>query len=244
MMRVMQYGEKHAILKALADSEASQPAARTSAMAAARQCVRAQLHVECPDLYVIHRCLETLYREMRDSAEAAEPVKAALDRAIADVKGCIDATAPKGGLYAWVAPKAKPLKALIQMAIAVLAVTRLGAYMWHGHAWWGPRFTSADDSLGLIGRALAAATVVELAYTLFTDGPDEVLDPLMLGISSFLIIELGRPGTHITWGTGLGLLLTAITLGLLFAVRQRFIADAERVPRFWPHRLLARLRSS
>ena len=238
----MQYEEKHAILKALAESETFLPAETTSAIAAARQCVRAQLHVESPDLYVIHRCLETLYREMRRSAEVAEPVKAALDRAIADVEGCIDATAPKGGrLYAWIAPKAKPLKALIQMAIAVLAVTRLGAYMWHGHHWWGPRFTSVDVSLELIGRALAAATVVELAYTLFTDGPDEVLDPLMLGISSFLIIELGR--AHITWGTGLALLLTAITLGLLFAIRQRFIEDTERVPRFWPHRLLAKLRS-
>lgn len=226
MMRVMQYEEKHAILKALAESETFLPAAYTSAIVAARQCVRAQLDVEYPDLYVIHRCLETLYREMRRSTEVAEPVKAALEGAIADVKGCINATAPKGGrLYAWVAPKAKPLKALIQMAIAVLAVARLGAYMWHGRAWWSPRFTSVDDSLGLIGRALAAATVVELAYTLFTDGPDEVLDPLMLGISAFLIIELGR--AHITWGTGLGLLLTAITLGLLFAVRQRFIDDIE-----------------
>ena len=150
MMRVMQYGEKHAILKALAESEIFLPAAHTSTIAAARQCVRAQLNAECPDLYVIHRCLETLYREMPHSAEVAEPVKAALDRAIADVKGCIDATAQKGDrLYAWIAPKAKPLKALIQMAIAVLAVTRLGAYMWHGHAWWDPRFTSVDDSLGL-----------------------------------------------------------------------------------------------
>lgn len=242
-MRVMQYEKKHKILKALAESETFLPAAHAPGSAAARQCVRAQLHVECPDLYVIHRCLETLYREMRRGAEVAEPAKDALDRAIADVKRCVDATAPKDDrLYAWIAPKAKPLKAVIQMAIAVLAVTRLGAYMWHGHAWWGPRFTSVDDSLGLIGRALAAATVVELAYTLFTDGPDEVLDPLMLGISSFLIIELGQ--THLTWGTGLGLLLTAITLGLLFAVRQRFIEDAERVPRFWLRRLLARLRSS
>lgn len=242
-MRAMQYEEKRAILKALAESETLLPAACTSAIAAARQCVRAQLRVECPDLYVIHRCLETLHREVYRSAEVAEPGKTALDKAIADVKGYIDATAPKGGrLYAWTAPKVKPLKALIQMAIAVLAVTRLCAYMWHGHNLWEPRFTSVDDSLGLIGRALAAATVVELAYTLFTDGPDEVLDPLMLGISSFLIIELGQK--HLTWGTGLGLLLTAITLGLLFAVRQRFIEDAEPAPRLWLHRLLGRLRSS
>jgi hypothetical protein len=94
--------------------------------------------------------------------------------------------------------------------------------------------------LGLIGAVLAAATVVELAYTLFTDGPDEALDPLMLGISAFLIIELGRPVTRLEWGTGSGLLLGAIALGLLFTIRQRFIENAKPVPPFWWRRLWAK----
>ena len=233
-MHAMQYEQKEAILEVLAESETFLPAAPSSIADAARGCVRVQLEAKCPDLYVVHRCLETLYREMRHDTKVENPIKTAFDRTLADVKSYMNATKPKGDhLYAWIAPKAKLLKAVVQMLIGVLAVTRLGSYMWHGHAWWGPRFTRADDSLALIGRALAAATVVELAYTLFTDGPDEVLDPLMLGISAFLIIELGKPGTRIAWGTGLGLLLTAITLGLLFAIRQRFIEDTERVPRFW-----------
>lgn len=233
-MHAMQYEQKKAIRKVLAESETFLPAAPSSIADAARDCVRVQLEAECPDLYIIHRCLETLHREMCDDTKVENPIKTAFDRTLADVKSDIKATKPKGDhLYAWIAPKAKLLKAVIQMLIGFLAVTRLASYMWHRHAWWGPRFTGADGSLALIGRALAAATVVELAYTLFTDGPDEVLDPLMLGISAFLIIELGSTGTHIAWGTGLGLLLTAVTLGLLFAVRQRFIENTERLPRFW-----------
>jgi hypothetical protein len=177
---------------------------------------------------------------LRHNAKVANPEKTAFDRTLADVKSYIIVTGPAGDhLYAGIAPKAKLFKAIVQMLIGVLAVTRLGTYMWHGHAWLSLRFTDANSSLALIGRALAAATVVELAYTFFTDGPDEVLDPLMLGISAFLIIELGKTETHIAWGTGLGLLLTAITLGLLFAVRQMFIGDTVPVPRFWWRRLLS-----
>jgi hypothetical protein len=240
-MHAMQHEQKEAIREVLTESETFLPAAHSLIADSARRCVRVQLEVESPDQSVVHRCLEILYHEMRHGTKVENPIKTAFDRTLADVKSCMNAAKPKGDhLYIWIAPKAKILKAVVQMLIGVLAVTRLGAYMWHGHAWWGPRFTRADDSLALIGRALAAATVVELAYTLFTDGPDEVLDPLMLGVSAFLIIELGKTGTQIAWGTGLGLLLSAITLGLLFAIRQRFIEDTERVPRFWWRRLLTK----
>jgi len=100
------------------------------------------------------------------------------------------------------------LKAAVQMLIGTLAVFLLGTQMWHGRTGWSPHFPPIDVGLELIGEALAAATVVELAYTLFADGPDEVLDPLMLGISAFLIIELGKSYTRITWATGFGLLLS------------------------------------
>ena len=126
------------------------------------------------------------------------------------------------------------------MFIGALAVILLGVKMWAGRVWWNPKFLGIENCLTLIGEALAAATVVELAYTLFTDGPDEVLDPLMLGISAFLIIELGKKTTHIEWGTGFGLLLSAIALGLLFAIRQRFIEDSKPVPSFWWRRLWAK----
>jgi hypothetical protein len=234
---------KATIREALQNSETvTLPSERELIADAARCCVRAQLGVNTPDLYVIHRCLRTLYRQIGYAAKVDNGKRMAVDRQLDSIKDCMRATGPKADrFYIWIAPKAKLLKAVIQMFIGGLAVARLGAYMWHRHSWhWNPLFTGADDSLALIGRALAAATVVELAYTLFTDGPDEVLDPLMLGISAFLIIELGKTGTHIAWGTGLGLLLTAITLALLFAIRQKFIESSDPVPPFWWRRLRAK----
>lgn len=167
---------------------------------AARCCVRAQLGVETPDSYVVHRSLRTLYRQMRGATPVGAEAKTAFDETLAMIKTCMNATGPKvDHVYAWIAPKARFLKAVIQMLIGALAVILLGAKMWDGRVWWSPMFPSAENGLALIGAALAAATVVELAYTLFTDGPDEALDPLMLGISAFLIIELGKPRTQIAW---------------------------------------------
>jgi hypothetical protein len=212
----------------------------------ARLCVRTQLSIETPetpDLYVIHRCLETLYRQMRHAAQIDNEAKLAFDRTLADIKHYVGVTGSTADwVYAWIAPKARLIKAVVQMFIGFLAVARLIAMMWNGNTWWAPDFPGAEQSLAFIGAALAAATVVELAYTLFTDGPDEVLDPLMLGISAFLIIELGKSHTQIVWGTGLGLLLSAITLGILFAIRQRFIEDTKPMPPFWWR--LRRARSS
>lgn len=237
-MHAMQQEQRDAILKVLVDSENFLPAAQSSIAYAARHCVRVQLSVEWPDQYIVHRCLETLYREMRHGVKGGDPITTEFARTLAVLKSFMNVTGPKGDhLYARIAPKAKLLKAVIQMYIGILAVIRLDAYMRHGRTWWNLHFADADHSLALIGRALAAATVVELAYTLFTDGPDEVLDPLMLGISAFLIIELGKTETSISWGTGLGLLLAAIALGILFAVRQRFIEETVRVPWFWWRRI-------
>jgi len=217
---------KIAVREALERSEAVPLPSITEA---ARLCVRAQLDAEAPDQYVVHRCLRTLYQQMRRTAHGGNETNVALDETLAIVKSCMNATAPKADhLYSWIAPKARLLKAAVQMLIGTFAVFLLGAKMWHGRSGWIPHFPGIDDGLELIGEALAAATVVELAYTLFTDGPDEVLDPLMLGITAFLIIELGKSYTRITWTTGIGLLLSAISLGLLFVIRQRFIEETGK----------------
>jgi hypothetical protein len=44
----------------------------------------------------------------------------------------------------------------------------------------------------IIVDALAAATVIQLAFTLFTLGPDEALDPVLLAIASALLLQLGN----------------------------------------------------
>ena len=58
----------------------------------------------------------------------------------------------------------------------------------HGFCYGIPQ---SYDVLNLTGDALAAAAAVELVYTLFTKGPDEALDPLMLGLSAAALLSLG-----------------------------------------------------
>jgi hypothetical protein len=53
-----------------------------------------------------------------------------------------------------------------------------------------------------IGFALAAAAVVELAYTLFTHGPDEALNPLILGVGAAILIQLNREPMDVNRAVG------------------------------------------
>jgi hypothetical protein len=70
-----------------------------------------------------------------------------------------------------------------------------------------------------IGVGLAVAAGVELAYTLFTDGPDEALDPLMLALSAALILQLGKVESF-KWTEALAAILYVVSLGILFRIRK------------------------
>ena len=84
----------------------------------------------------------------------------------------------------------------------------------------------------IIADALAAATVVQLAFTLFTPGPDEALDPVLLAIASALLLQLGNV-TQFRWQDGLAVLLYGIALGGLFVVRVFIAPDPDKSPRLW-----------
>jgi hypothetical protein len=84
-------------------------------------------------------------------------------------------------------------------------------------------------SVAVFASALAVAAAIELAYTLFTPGPDEALEPLMLGLSSgilFLISEnadknLSAPAQFSA------VLLGVLALGFLFVIRRYFLRDGD-----------------
>jgi len=113
------------------------------------------------------------------------------------------------------------------MVIGLIAVC---AVAWHVLVSWPDITTGQATRLLLdgIGVGLAAAAVVELAYTLFTEGPDEALDPLMLGLSATILIELGRFGDDASPRRAGALLLLALLLVLLFATRL-FLAERHDV---------------
>jgi hypothetical protein len=67
---------------------------------------------------------------------------------------------------------------------------------------------------------------VELAYTFFTDGPDEAIDPLILGLSSFALIEISRSDTHLNT-SAIPILLVTLAIVVLFIAR-RFLLEVSK----------------
>ena len=150
----------------------------------------------------------------------------------ADRKGFSFRRAPGTWLYRKAKPWAHGIKVLLQMIVGVGAVIDIG---WHversvsTHKGAAPFAPSIMTSVAVIASALAVAAAIELAYTLFTPGPDEALEPLMLGLSSgilFLITEnvdknLSAPAQFSA------VLLGVLALGVLFLIRSRFLRDDD-----------------
>jgi len=90
----------------------------------------------------------------------------------------------------------------------------------HGFCYGIPQ---SYDVLNLTGDALAAAAAVELVYTLFTKGPDEALDPLMLGLSAAALLSLGSV-TGFKVSDGVTLILYSAALAILFIIK-KYLAE-------------------
>ena len=87
--------------------------------------------------------------------------------------------------------------------------------------------TSEVFAVTAVGLAVAAA--LELAYALYTPGPDEAIDPLILGVSSTFLF-LASQSTKLDWQFGVAAVLLAVALYGLFKVKDRFreiISDSE-----------------
>lgn len=126
-------------------------------------------------------------------------------------------------LYVALEPLARLLKISLQMVIGLVAVylivkNALDA----GHNHIPNDLPDAGTTLKIIAGGLAIAAAAELAYTLFTKGPDEAVDPLMLGVASALMYQLANL-SRLTTGVGLGTFFLVVSLGVLFAIRQAFI---------------------
>lgn len=136
----------------------------------------------------------------------------------------------------WLYRKAKPwahgIKVFLQMIVGIGAIIDIGWHVFNSvsnHKGTAPLAPSIKTSVAVIVSALAVAAAIELAYTLFTPGPDEALEPLMLGLSSgilFLITEnvdknLSAPAQFSA------VLLGVLALGVLFLIRRSFLRDDD-----------------
>jgi len=129
-------------------------------------------------------------------------------------------------LYKAADPRAEWIKAIVQMLIGVATVATIAVVVWI------PRFNSigiAELALRIVAIGLALAAVVELTYTLFTDGPDEALNPLILGLSSFILIKISTPETGLTVSNTGAIALLIVALGILFILQEIFIERPKRL---------------
>jgi hypothetical protein len=133
-------------------------------------------------------------------------------------------------IYDFLQPRAKKVKAVLQMAIGIITVAAVG---WRYFDTLGDGDDPTRLLLNGIGIGLAAAAAIELAYTLFTDGPDEALDPLMLGVASTLLLKLsGLKGTLSLSQVGALAILGLLLIGL-FAARLMLAESTDEQPKVW-----------
>jgi hypothetical protein len=181
-------------------------------------------------LGIVGYCALIFYRTRRAKAKAKleRERSASLNE---DGGGGDDERKPahRSSIYDLLAPHAKNVKAAFQMAIGLITVT---VVIWQyldslGHG------DPIKLFLNGIGIGLAAAAALELAYTLFTDGPDEALDPLMLGLSSTLLLNLAGLSSPPSWSHVGVLAVLALILVGLFAARLMLIESTDEQPRIW-----------
>lgn len=84
-------------------------------------------------------------------------------------------------------------------------------------------------ALDLVAKALAYAAGVDLAYMLLTPGPDEAIEPLILGLASAILFSMSNIGaTNLELAKEIG--LYTFILSFLFLMKAVFIPVEENKP--------------
>jgi RsiW-degrading membrane proteinase PrsW (M82 family) len=133
-------------------------------------------------------------------------------------------------LYGFMEPYAESIKIVLQMFIggglAALITLKL---LYHVGLGLDIPFMTEQvyhrPTLDIVGLALGYSSALELAYALFTHGPDEAVEPLIMGLAAALLVVVSEiPPIDLVRSTGVALLVVA--LAGLFLLR-RFFIDAD-----------------
>jgi hypothetical protein len=130
---------------------------------------------------------------------------------------------------------AKRIKALAQMLVGIFLIISVGAQLWavaqrsHGINDFWYKFKE-HLLLDTIADALLVATAIELAYMLFTDGPDEAINPPIIALAAAILFRI--PGATALADEGLKRSLEIAAYGAVLAVllwvRVRFFESEAR----------------
>jgi len=103
------------------------------------------------------------------------------------------------------------LEVIIKLGLLEYAIFSQGSYI---------RIYLEMPVLEMVSIALGAATAVELAYMLFTPGPDEALQPVLMGVAAFILHRLSDGSIKADEIFAIALLI--ITIPLLFWTKHYF----------------------
>lgn len=84
----------------------------------------------------------------------------------------------------------------------------------------------ALPTLALVAKALEYSAGFELAYTLFTEGPDEAVEPVIMGLAAAMLLGLSKLD-RIDVLAGCGAVVFVIALAGLFFIRKRFVLSED-----------------
>jgi hypothetical protein len=121
---------------------------------------------------------------------------------------------------------AETCKIVLQMFIGFDIVILLGVKLFlqitqaHGPAILRP--LGSIHTLTIVGYALQFSAGIELAYMLFTPGPDEAIEPLIFGLAATALTVISD-GNNAIYKSALLVLVLVASVGFLFWVRERFI---------------------
>lgn len=101
-------------------------------------------------------------------------------------------------LYELAEPRAHAAKVVLQMLIGAGTVCVLGYDAINLLGIPAPQSLRDAAPLEIIARGLEYAAGVELAYMLFTDGPDEAIQPLILGLSAATLLTISGTASVVT----------------------------------------------
>jgi hypothetical protein len=127
-------------------------------------------------------------------------------------------------------PYAKKIKSLIQMLIGIILIgfllVKVSANIIYALGNPFVRPLAEQNPLEIVAYGLFFSTGIELAYMLFTDGPDEAIDPVMTGLAAAILLGIGRIDFAVVQ-QGITLFLAVSALAGLFAIKT-YLYDKDK----------------
>lgn len=114
------------------------------------------------------------------------------------------------------------LQMMIGLTIIILLLIKLIAHICEPHGYIFLDALINNHPLHIVGYSLAVSSCVELAYMLFTPGPDEAIEPLILGMSAAILLIISDTKI-VGYDIALTIFVLTAAIGFLFWIKNIFI---------------------